>query len=285
MSILGELLENGIKRGMEVTAIGGGITQDIATFAASILFRGIKWKYIPTTLLAQCDSCIGGKSSLNFKSWKNQLGNFYPPSKIYICTDFLKTLPEKEIRSGIGEMIKVHMISGNQTVNQMTQFMSDIYNNGDVMKSAIYNSLLLKKAVIEKDEFDTSLRLKMNLGHSFGHALEVASNYLIPHGIAVNIGLQMASYFSFKTNHINEEQYKLLISYTEKNLKIDDFKKINVDLFFNSLKKDKKNTEAEYGFILPIDVGNVQLNFFPITSETNSIILDYLQTCYGQLNV
>ena len=107
-----QLMIKGVKRKDTIVAVGGGITQDLVTFATSVLFRGIKWIWLPTTLLAQADSCIGGKSSLNYKSWKNIIGNFYPPSQIIVQDKFLNTLSDTDIRSGNGEILKVRGISG-----------------------------------------------------------------------------------------------------------------------------------------------------------------------------
>ncbi len=277
--IIEELLTKGITRGKKITAIGGGITQDIATFVCSILFRGVKWTLIPTTLLAQCDSCIGGKSSLNFKSWKNMIGNFYPPEQIIISSDFLETLEDKDIRSGIGEMIKVHMLTSAEQVNQIHHYLKNIKDTSTITE-ATYNSLFLKKSVIEEDEFDTGLRLKMNLGHTFGHALEVATNYEIPHGLAVNIGLHMANYFSIQTKNISEKDYQDLTHIIDLNLKDSDYKSVNLDAFFQALRKDKKNKEGQYCFIIPTENGNVERKYFPIDENTDEIISTYFSEIY-----
>lgn len=276
VEVIEKLLECGLTRGKKITAIGGGITQDIATFVCSILFRGVPWTFIPTTLLAQCDSCIGGKSSLNFKNWKNQIGNFYPPERIIISTEFLETLEDSEIRSGIGEMIKVHMLSNSNEVDKMHNYLKKLPSN-EVIEQAIYNSLQLKKTVIEQDEFDTGLRLKMNLGHTFGHALEAASHYKIPHGIAVNLGLLIANDFSLKTLNIHENEAIRLKEVITLNLRKTDYHKVNYDIFFDALKKDKKNKENEYCFIIPTKYGEVERNYFPMNEKTDLIISNILR--------
>ncbi|MCP5046615.1 MAG: 3-dehydroquinate synthase, partial [bacterium] len=122
LSICSRLLELGFKRGETLLAIGGGIIQDLVTFSASILFRGVPWIYIPTTLLAQADSCIGGKSSINFGQWKNQLGNFYPPREIYIAPHYQQSLTDEDIRSGLGEVVKVHFLSGADTADNIHDY-------------------------------------------------------------------------------------------------------------------------------------------------------------------
>ena len=109
--IFSALLERGFRRDCELLAVGGGVIQDTACFIASVLLRGVRWSFIPTTLLAQCDSCIGSKSSINIGRFKNQIGNFYPPNEIALAVDVLSTLPRDEIRSGMGEAIKLHLLS------------------------------------------------------------------------------------------------------------------------------------------------------------------------------
>jgi 3-dehydroquinate synthase len=282
LEIIGILLESGITRGKSIVGIGGGITQDIVTFLSSVLFRGVPWTFIPTTLLAQCDSCIGGKSSLNYKSWKNQIGNFYPPGKIMICPEFLGTLSELELRSGIGEMLKVHMVPGGDTYKKMHEYMKDIMSNSDTMLQAIYSALGVKKAVIEEDEFDTGLRLKMNLGHTFGHALEAASDYQIPHGIAVNIGILLASKFSLANKLISTSRNSEILNYSNTNMKVEDFSELDFDKFYMSLRKDKKNKENRYCFIVPTSDQGVEMKFFEMSDTTDKLIRNCIDELWGK---
>jgi len=195
------LIERGLKRGNEIAAIGGGIIQDISGFVCSILYRGIIWDYYPTTLLAQCDSCIGGKTSINFLNCKNLIGNFNPPRKITISPEFLNTLQRDEIQSGIGEIIKVFFIDKRQTISQKALMYA--IENSIVSKNLIKNSLNIKRRIIEVDEFDKGLRNIMNYGHTFGHAIESITNYRVPHGIAVGIGIAIANQLSEKINQFN----------------------------------------------------------------------------------
>ena len=191
-----ELVKLNVRRGQMLVAIGGGIIQDITCFLSATMMRGLPWTFYPTTLLAQSDSCIGSKSSINSGDVKNILGTFTPPKNIVIDVDFLKTLKKKEIYSGIGEMIKVHAINSPKSFNEISNTYEEIVENFDIMEKFIFNSLLMKKKLIEIDEFDTGLRNIMNYGHSFGHAIETATNYEIPHGIAVTIGMDIANYFA-----------------------------------------------------------------------------------------
>lgn len=275
-----ELLVKNITRKDTIVAIGGGITQDLVTFATSILFRGVKWIWFPTTLLSQADSCIGGKSSLNFKNWKNIIGNFYPPSKIYIQDKFIKTLKDDDIRSGIGEILKVHLLSGINETNMIINQMNLLKQNSNILTSMIFNSLKLKNKILEIDPLDQGLRLKMNYGHSFGHALEAASNFGIPHGLAVTIGLDISNYIALKTNKLDKEEFETLHNTIFKNLKNTDFVEFNFNDFIEALKKDKKNTSYHYNFIIPISFGEVELTPFPMNKKTDALIYSYFDKLY-----
>ena len=164
------LVEGGIRRGHILVAIGGGIIQDITCFLAATLLRGLEWHFYPTTLLAQADSCIGSKSSINVGRVKNVLGTFTPPATVTISTQVLSTLDEHDMRAGIGEMLKVHIIDGPASFDRIACDYHRLLKESAVTRGYIYRSLEIKKAIIEQDEFDRGPRNVMNYGHSFGHA-------------------------------------------------------------------------------------------------------------------
>ena len=280
LEICEQLILKGVNRHDTIVAIGGGITQDLMTFAASVLFRGIKWIWIPTTLLAQADSCIGGKSSLNFKSWKNIIGNFYPPYKIYIQDNFLKTLSEDDIRSGIGEILKVHLLSGSASAELILEQMQKYKTDKDVLAQMIFNSLKLKNKILKIDPLDQGLRLKMNYGHSFGHALESATHFGIPHGIAVTIGLDMANFIAYKIGRLTLDEFNRLHVTLTDNLKATDFVTFQFSDFVKALKKDKKNDSIHYKLIIPISFGEVELTSFAMDDETENLFKEYLDQYY-----
>ena len=178
-NIINKILQKRLNKKSKIIAIGGGITQDITSFICSIYFRGIDWEFFPTTLLAQGDSCIGGKTSINFGKFKNQLGNFNPPSNIYIDIIFLKKLKKRDIESGIGEMAHLLAVRGIANFNSIKKY----FKSEISLKDLIITSLQSKKYYIEKDEFDKKERKLLNFGHTFGHAIESATNYKIPHGV------------------------------------------------------------------------------------------------------
>ena len=281
LDICKEFLKKKIKRHECILAIGGGVIQDITTFSTSIYLRGINWLYIPTTLLAQADSCIGGKSSINFLGFKNILGNFYPPSKILINTNFLKTLPKDQIRSGIGEIIKVYLLSGGSAFEKLKKLLEQYIKNEKVLKQLIKEAIIHKNKILKIDAEDKNVRLKMNYGHSFGHALESAANYSMPHGIAVTIGIDMANFFAFKKKLISKKLFLDLRNITNLNLNKKDYIKFNKKTYFESLKKDKKNLQNKYGLILPITKGVVKLFYFPINMSNKNIMNEYFKKFYG----
>ena len=192
------LIESGVKKNHRLVAIGGGVTQDVTAFIASILYRGIEWIFYPTTLLAQGDSCIGSKTSINFGEYKNQIGGFYPPNHIFIDTNFLTTLPESEIKSGFGEMCHYFIVSSEADFVFFKKSYNELNENRTILNSVISRSLGIKKRYAEIDEFDKNERQVFNYGHSFGHAIESLTNYEIPHGIAVAFGMDISNFISVK---------------------------------------------------------------------------------------
>lgn len=194
MEIYDRLMERSAKKNMTLISIGGGIVQDVTGFVASTLYRGLNWVFVPTTLLAQADSCIGSKTSLNYKRFKNLIGTFYPPNELHIHTLFLKTLSESDFLSGLGEVVKLHVMGGRETTDALISALPAVLSREpDALLQAIRASLAIKLSYMEGDEFDTGRRNLLNFGHCFGHALETVSNYDIPHGQAVVVGMIFAN--------------------------------------------------------------------------------------------
>ncbi len=265
----------GIKRSHTLVAIGGGIIQDLCCFTASTIFRGMKWVFFPTTLLAQCDSCIGSKSSINVGSYKNQVGTFYPPEQVVIDTGFLKTLKKDELLSGLGEAIKVHYLDVDKRFNVILDIYSKSLCDFAILEEVIYSSLLIKKDVIEIDEFDRDYRNIMNYGHTFGHALETVTRYQVPHGMAVSFGIGIANYLSWKIGflspQVREEMEKLVIKNTaEVSISLD-----TLDSFWSALSRDKKNVDGDMVAILTKGFGQMFRHKMTLNKEIKEIITDY----------
>lgn len=206
LELCDKVMDYSAKKNMNIISFGGGITQDVTGFLSSILYRGVNWIFVPTTLLAQSDSCMGSKTSLNHKHFKNLLGDFYPPSSVYINTQFTNTLSEMDFYSGLGEIVKLHLMGGVELINSIKNDLNNIdfiRNDSKQLNRIVRESLNVKNSYIEDDEFDTGKRNLLNYGHCFGHALETSSDYAIPHGIAVVIGMIFANIISAKRGYIS----------------------------------------------------------------------------------
>jgi 3-dehydroquinate synthase len=247
-----QLVSNRIRRDHMLVAIGGGIVQDITCFVASTLFRGISWSFVPTTLLAQADSCIGSKSSINLGGTKNILGTFYPPRQVFIASRFLETLESRDVRSGVGEIVKVHAIDGVAAFDGLANDFDRLFVNDSVLQRYVRSALLIKKRFIEEDEFDRGIRNVFNYGHSFGHAIESATQYEVPHGIAVGLGMDLANSLAVKLDLLPAEHHCRMHALLRK--LYGEYAKVSIspDDVLSALFKDKKNTRATLGLILPV---------------------------------
>ena len=232
----------------KLIVIGGGITQDVGGFAAAIYKRGINWIYIPTTVLSMTDSCIGSKVTINRCS-KNILGMFVAPDAIYISDYFLSSLSQDDIISGIGEALKLALIGGDFTYNI---FMDKLKIKDYV--SIIKVASLVKRQIIEFDEFEEHARKVLNYGHTIGHAIEVTTNYFIPHGIAVLIGMLVKNilFYEDKYDDINS----LILKLVDKNFFDIEF---NYSEFIKHILCDKKNRGNDVCFILLEDIGKSKI--------------------------
>ena len=265
-----QLLNQSVRRDQALVAIGGGVIQDITSFLAATLLRGMVWEFYPTTLLAQADSCIGSKSSINVGDRKNILGTFTPPRSVVIDERFLKTLSDQEIRSGIGEILKVSAIDGPETFNDIANRYDDILAGGPSRGIAIRKALAVKKAIIELDEFDTGHRRVMNYGHSFGHAIEAATDFAIPHGIAVTIGMDMANHVATRLGRLSQPDYVRMHTALKRNYAPFSTSPIPADRVIAALKADKKNTADRLLLILP----NSRAQIEPVVVEVTAAFLE-----------
>ncbi len=184
------LQSHNANRGSMIFVIGGGILQDLGAFASSLLKRGVPWTFIPTTLLAQGDSCVGGKTAVNHRGTKNLLGLFSAPRRVVIDTGFLRTLQSDDLLSGCGEILRLCVTGGSSSLELFESELNGFFKHSEVsIRRMIACALAIKQQVVEADEFELDLRRSMNYGHSVGHAIEALSNHSIPHGIGVSLGM------------------------------------------------------------------------------------------------
>jgi len=182
--LLEMLSEEGLTRTDMLAALGGGVTGDLTGFAAATYQRGIRYVQIPTTLLAAVDSSVGGKTAINLKNGKNQVGCFYQPSMVLCDPDTLRTLPQIEYQNGMSEVIKYGMIKDAAFLQQLKE-----KSAGQWISEVIFRCVSMKRDVVMQDEFDTAERMLLNFGHTIGHSVESCSHYQIPHGLAVAMGM------------------------------------------------------------------------------------------------
>lgn len=250
--ILAEMLANKFGRDTLIVAIGGGITGDIAGFAASVFARGVQFVQVPTTLLAMVDSSVGGKTGINFEHVKNIIGSFYQPRLVLSDTNFLNTLPDKEIICGIGEILKYGLLIGDDFFNKLKKYSNKLLLPGqNFITSVIEECVRFKSNIVKNDEKEESgLRKILNLGHTFAHAFEVEQKHKIKHGQAVIAGIACALHLSNKLNLLNDnllaEYLSLVIKFADK-IKI---KNPDVDLCYEIMSRDKKNKDDEINFVL-----------------------------------
>ncbi len=262
------LFKNKFNREDCIISFGGGITGDVTGFAASTFKRGIKFINIPTTLLAQVDSSIGGKTGVNNEYGKNQIGSFYQPDLVISDTSLLNSLPIREIICGYAEILKSSLIDSKQSFEYLDKNLNSILKlKTSFIQKAITRSCNLKKKIVIKDEKEKNLRKVLNLGHTFAHAYEATLGYSkkLNHGEAVILGIKNAIKYSKKIKLLSEENYILIDNHLNK-LKINNkFKKIfkikDINKILKFMKLDKKNKSDKVNLILIKNFGQIKTNY------------------------
>lgn len=193
-----------------VVAIGGGIIQDIASFTTHVYYRGIRWIFVPTTLLSMSDSCIGAKCCLNLGGFKNQLGVFWAAQRVLLTPEFLETLEDSDIVSGYGEILKLMLTSSMASFQRLQATIAqEGLRNGKIL-DLLHESLCVKKGIIELDEYEKDLRRILNYGHTFGHALEKITHHGVPHGQAVAWGLDLVNFIALDRGWLSQERFEAI---------------------------------------------------------------------------
>ena len=283
MEICGWLLENGADRDALVLAIGGGITTDMVGFAASLYKRGVRCAYVPTTLLAQVDAAIGGKTGVNFDGYKNMLGTICQPEFTYICPQVLESLPMEDFQAGAAEMLKTFIIEDNGNYKAAVQLLKDLADDfvaicqGSTLSDgeARWPEVLLprlteltpliaaaakvKAEIVSRDQFETGERRKLNLGHTFGHAIESLSHKRhndIDHGHAVALGMVYAAQLAEKLE-MTEPGFAAAIERDLESCLLLIINPYSIKDMAEAMTKDKKAEDGKVHFILPRAVGDV----------------------------
>ena len=277
--ILNKLFKFNFNRNDCIISLGGGITGDVSGFAASIYKRGMKFINIPTTLLSQIDSSIGGKTGVNNKYGKNLIGSFMQPDIVLSDISFLKSLPKRELICGYGEIIKHSIINNKNSFNYLDKNINNILKlKSPFIEKTIADSCKVKKNVVEKDEKEKRLRKILNLGHTFAHAYEAAHKYSkkLNHGEAVILGIISSAKFSYKNKLLKKKDYEIILDHiTKLNIPLNlnyYFKKKDINLIVKYMESDKKNISSKINLILIKKIGKILLDL----KFNQSIIKKYL---------
>ncbi len=267
-------------------AVGGGAIQDLATIAASLYMRGVNWIYYPSTLASMIDSCVGGKSSINVSHFKNLIGNTYPPREVVINTGLIDSLPPDEYLCGLAEGVKICFAKGE---GQFRDFIENpaahLQANGKQLEDLVRLSLQSKIWFVEIDEHDKSERQLLNFGHSFGHALESASSFRIPHGIAVAIGMLAATdpQWGALDQSTSELRNYLRAILAQWEGKLSALHLLDWEVFQKSIRQDKKNSQNSIRLILSHGPGSLYVGELPKNQETFSILQAVTQSAVQEI--
>ena len=264
--ILDKLLKEKFERQDTIIALGGGVIGDLAGFVSAIIHRGVDFINIPTTLLAQVDSSIGGKTGVNSIHGKNLIGSFKQP-KVVICDiNTLSSLPKRELLAGYAELVKHALIGDADLFTYLENNVNLIFDNRNILEEALIRSANVKAGIVMKDELEDGIRAHLNLGHTFAHAIESASQYdgTILHGEAVSLGILMAYKTSMMKGICSNEQVNIVERHFKKIGLKTTFgsllrKKLNANLLIDLMKNDKKVKQGYINFIIPNKIGQVSI--------------------------
>ena len=276
------LLENNANRGTCIYALGGGIIQDLVAYAAATYKRGIPWIYIPTTLLGQSDSCVGGKTGLNYNGTKNLIALFSAPREIIIDINFNYTLNGDDIFSGYGEILRLAITGGEQVFLQYKKLIHHLISNDSLLKpdkeilnQLIKLSLSVKKSVVEYDEFELNHRKSMNYGHSIGHAIEAMVDFKIPHGQAVALGImvenELAKSILDLSSDIISDVKDIVMKIVPKE-SLDYFFSLKNSSFIKFLKRDKKVIGSNLKLAIISRIGDMRFIDFSLDKVSDKHI-------------
>lgn len=272
------LIQKNIDREGRIICLGGGVVGDLGGFAAATYKRGIEYIQIPTTLLSQVDSSIGGKTGIDFLGHKNIIGSFHFPLITLIDTSFIHTLPEREITCGLGEIIKYGIIKDYDFFKYVEKNIKKIYNRDmRILSYIIEKSIEIKSSIVDEDKLDLGTRQKLNFGHTIGHSIESFYEYeKYNHGEAIILGMKYETNIAYQINLINKEYYGEIIETLNPLLEQITFNEEAIRNLLGFMKNDKKNKDGKISFVLPIGKSKVDL-FYDIEED---LIIRALQNNY-----
>ncbi len=273
---------NQFSRQSRLLAVGGGIIGDMASFAAHVYHRGIRWEFVPTTLLAMSDSCIGAKCCLNFNRHKNQVGAFHAPSAVWIAPEFLDTLSDNDIRSGYGEIVKLSLTGPAVFFEEVRGALERGGLRNPELPGLIRKGLRVKQAIIEQDEYEAGPRRILNYGHTFGHVLETLSGYGIPHGLAVAWGVDLANWIAVKKGLLPEAEYAGIHAFVARHFPVSYSRPVTARGLVAGAARDKKAAGGSVSLVLPAASGELRIVPTALDGALEEILDAYLTTQCGQ---
>jgi 3-dehydroquinate synthase len=257
-SLYGKLLAAGVRRDSLIIALGGGVVGDVAGFVAATILRGIRYIQIPTSLLAQVDSSVGGKVGIDHRSGKNLIGAFHQPVAVYADPSVLGTLPDIEFRNGLAEVVKIAAALDASLFERIERdAVTILQKSPGVLARVVKDAAGLKASVVESDEFETGLRKSLNVGHTIGHALEAVSDYTLKHGMAVAAGTVLESMIAVEMGILDRANFDRLIHLLQTlRLPVAPPKVAKKKKFFSALSVDKKSEGGRPRFVLLNAIGS-----------------------------
>jgi 3-dehydroquinate synthase len=257
LDVVGQLIKLNASRKSLLIALGGGVVGDLTGFVASIYKRSIPYVQIATTLLAQVDSSVGGKTGIDLPEGKNLLGTFYQPKAVFIDLSFLKTLSDRDFKNGLAEIIKYGIIGDKEMFELLEgERVAIVERRTALMKSLVERACKIKAAIVEVDEKEGDLRRILNFGHTLGHAMEAASNYRLSHGEAVAIGMVSAAKISYKLHHLDERSCKRIVGVIRQyGLPTRIPTGFTTQQIFGFMASDKKVVGGQLHFVLIKEIG------------------------------
>lgn len=255
------LIQKNIDRDGIILSLGGGVVGDLVGFAASTYKRGIKYIQVPTTLLSQVDSSIGGKTGIDFLGYKNIVGTFYFPLTSLIETSFIHTLPEREITCGLGEIIKYGVIHDYNFLKFIERNIKKIYSRDmRILQLVVKKAIEIKVSIVSEDALDLGIRQKLNFGHTIGHSIESFFNYdRYNHGEAIVLGMIYESKIAYERDFIDKEYYEEIIKILKPLVEETSFTDEDIEILLDYMRNDKKNKAKKIAFILPVEKGQVDI--------------------------
>ncbi|MBP1713938.1 MAG: 3-dehydroquinate synthase [Deltaproteobacteria bacterium] len=252
LEVVERLIQAGADRTSALIALGGGVVGDITGFIASTYMRGIPYIQVPTTLLSQVDSSIGGKTAIDLPTGKNLMGSFHQPKAVFIDLSFLQTLPEREFKSGLAEMVKCGIIDDPALFATLESGADEIARRDmDFLEKVIARTCQIKKGMVEMDETDKGLRRYLNFGHTIGHAIEAESNYSLSHGESVSVGMLAAAFLSERMNYLpSSERERIAAMVAALGLPHLVPRGSSTEGILSRLKVDKKKSGEKVNFVL-----------------------------------